>query len=138
VKVLDTLYQRDWPGNIRQLQNALQRYVTLKRLSFGEEEDEPGPMTSDDIFQKVITHEELGLWDIMEDLEKRVIAEILERTHGNLSKAARTLRIPRRTLRRRIEKYHLQWIGHNAHLWALCPVHSFPPFIWKFPDILHS
>lgn len=107
-KILDALYHRDWPGNIRQLQNALQRYVTLKRLNFGEQEDEPGPMTNDDIFQKVITHAELGLWDILEDLEKRVIAEILEQTHGNLSKAARTLRIPRRTLRRRIEKYQLK------------------------------
>jgi DNA-binding NtrC family response regulator len=43
----------------------------------------------------------------MEDLEKRVITEILEQTHSNLSEAARMLRIPRRTLRRRIEKYQI-------------------------------
>ena len=33
-KVLQALYRHEWPGNIRELQNVLQRYLTLNRLEF--------------------------------------------------------------------------------------------------------
>jgi DNA-binding NtrC family response regulator len=43
--------------------------------------------------------------DAVEEFEKHFILAVLERTNGNLSKAAETLRVHRNTLSKRVEKY---------------------------------
>ena len=43
--------------------------------------------------------------DAVEEFEKHFILTVLERTNGNLSKAAETLRVHRNTLSKRVEKY---------------------------------
>jgi hypothetical protein len=43
--------------------------------------------------------------DAVEEFEKHFILTVLERTKGNLSKAAETLRVHRNTLSKRVEKY---------------------------------
>src|SRR5215471_14950172 len=43
--------------------------------------------------------------DAVEEFEKHFILTVLERTNGNLSKAAETLKVHRNTLSKRVEKY---------------------------------
>ena len=106
-KILEPLYQRDWPGNIRQLQNVLQRYLTLKRLDFDDIVSEAESSAKEDILSLVMTDQDVGLREIVDDVEKRIIAKILEQNHGNISRTARMLCIPRKTLRRKINKHQI-------------------------------
>jgi len=103
-RILEALYRYDWPGNIRQLQNVLQRYLTLKRLDFGDGVRQ----VEDDIAGQASDQEGIGLRETMEDFEKRFIAKILEQNHGHRGKTAEMLCIPPRTLRRKMEKYQIR------------------------------
>ncbi len=97
-EILEAFYNYDWPGNIRQLQNVLLRYLTLHRLDFGENEGaqpEKTPMNQ-------------GLWQAVKVLEKRLIAETLEQHQGHKTNTAKTLQIPLRTLRRKMKEYGLE------------------------------
>ena len=100
-KVLNALYSRDWPGNIRQLQNVLQRYITLRQLDFDD-----GLHT---INNEVNTGQEgIGLREALDEFERKFILKVLNQNQGNRGKAAEMLDIPPRTLRRKLEKYHLK------------------------------
>ena len=102
--VSEALYSYDWPGNIRQLQNVLLRYVTLHTLDFGEtttEHEEDAPTAPG------IT-EQHGLWDAVQQLEKHLIIEILEQNQGHKTRTAHMLKIPIQTLRRKIIQYELE------------------------------
>ena len=91
----------DWPGNIRELQNVVQRAVLL---------------TDTDIIQKeVLPSEVVQPSKIMADLgttskadfEKEQILNALKRTNYNKSKAAKLLQVTRKTLYNRINHYDL-------------------------------
>ncbi len=99
--ILEALYAYDWPGNIRQLQNVLLRYLTLHRLDF----DETG---KEDEHLKINLTGKQGLWEIVQNLEKRLIIETLEQNHGHKTKTANMLQIPIQTLRRKIIQYQIE------------------------------
>jgi len=90
-----------WPGNIRELRNAIERAVVSTRgntitpadLSF------PLPAAPNEIL------EETGS---LEDIERSHIKKILRKTGGNIAKAASILKISRLTLYKKIEKYRLK------------------------------
>ena len=101
----------DWPGNIRELQNELQRAVTLTPEVITPESLSPRigkPSLSNVVARRV--RRELGT-DIY-GLEKMVIGgvirDVLEETQGNKARAARILGIPKTNLYRRIKRYGLQ------------------------------
>ncbi|GAK58469.1 PAS modulated sigma54 specific transcriptional regulator, Fis family [Candidatus Vecturithrix granuli] len=99
--VLNALYSRDWPGNIRQLQNVLQRYITLKRLDFDDELQATTPEGSTE-------QEGPRLREALEEFERNFILKTLDQNQGNRGKTAENLNIPPRTLRRKLEKYHIK------------------------------
>ena len=100
LSVIDRLSQERWPGNVRQLQNTLQHYLTTGELvvqgsrliQVGEEENFP---------------EGLGLSEAMEQFEKRIILQALERKGGNKTATAEMLRITRRGLYKKLKKYEI-------------------------------
>jgi len=105
-RVLETLYNYDWPGNIRQLQNVLYRYLTVGRLDF------TGPRSAESVDRGTdsdaeFDQEDLTLREAVEHFEKRFIAGMLERHRWNRTKTAGKLDIEPRTLRRKIKKYRL-------------------------------
>lgn len=89
----------DWPGNVRELQHAIERAVILS---------ESQVLRPQDFFFSVREKENKGLsFDSynLEDVEKTVIRQVLEKYKGNISSAARELGLTRTSLYRRMEKY---------------------------------
>jgi len=94
-KVMDTLVKYPWPGNIRELQNVIERAVILSkggRLAPPRLEEE---------------REEDFLEGSLKELEKKAIERALEKFGGNRKKAAEYLGISLRTLQYKIKDYGL-------------------------------
>ncbi|UCG52113.1 MAG: sigma-54-dependent Fis family transcriptional regulator [Candidatus Latescibacterota bacterium] len=101
-EALRRLYSYDWPGNIRELRNVLERTLIVKP---------EGPITGDDILLTPITgtseHEREPDGLNLEDMEKQLIIKALKLARGNKSEAARLLGITRRALYGRLDRYRL-------------------------------
>ncbi len=100
--VIEHLLQHEWPGNIRELQNVIQRYISGEPLEFTGSRQ---AASLEDI--EPIT-EASSLHDAVEAYEKRLIARILDQHQGNTEKSAAMLQIPLRTLYGKIKKYRLR------------------------------
>ncbi len=97
-----------WPGNVRELRNVIERSFILHA---GGDEIRPEHLTPElrkagtvrrpDRILPNITEEGL----VLDDVEKKLIAEAMERASGNQSKAARLLGVSRDTLRYRLKKH---------------------------------
>jgi len=95
---MEKLSNHDWPGNIRELQHAIEKAVIMS--------DSPVLKPSDFVFnsqQKSSSFNEMTL----EEMEKRMIAESLSRHNSNLSIVASKLGITRQTLYNKLKKYNL-------------------------------
>jgi len=101
--ILDMFYQHDWPGNIRQLQNVLQRYITLKRLDF----DDDMRNINDDAAQHIQAQSHEGLKHATEAFERQFILNMLALNHGHKGKTAEMLQIDAKTLYRKMKDYHI-------------------------------
>jgi DNA-binding NtrC family response regulator len=103
--VLETFIQHHWPGNIRELQNAVQRYLAGEHLNFlPSRRTEPGSQE----LGIMSGLEGVSLSAAVEAYEKHLIASVLAQNHGNTEKTAQTLNIPLRTLYGKIKKYQLR------------------------------
>jgi len=97
-KLRDMLYRYDWPGNVRELTNTIQRYLATDFVTLpGRPQREPEQSKPAGA----------GLHNAIESLERRMIEEALQQTQGHRGAAARLLKMPRRSLQRKIQKYGL-------------------------------
>jgi DNA-binding NtrC family response regulator len=98
-----------WPGNVRELRNVIERAFILHA---GADEIRPEHLTPElrkaapstkrnDKLVPPVSEEGL----VLEDVEKKLITEAMERASGNQSKAARLLGVSRDTLRYRLKKH---------------------------------
>ncbi|MFB0520019.1 MAG: helix-turn-helix domain-containing protein, partial [Desulfatiglandales bacterium] len=105
-EVMAVLSSYDWPGNIRELENVLERMMVMS------EEDILGldllPM---EISGTTLTPGPSGLKEKLESIssitEKQMIIDALNKTNQNRTKAAKLLGISRRTLQHKIKEYGL-------------------------------
>jgi DNA-binding NtrC family response regulator len=88
-----------WPGNIRELQHAVERAVIM---STGDK-----LQLEDFFFRPAAAGETLPEGLQIEEAEKQLIVKALGKHHGNITEAARELGLTRASLYRRIEKYKL-------------------------------
>ena len=107
-EAMEIFLSYSWPGNIRELENIIERIVILKQDS--------GPIVPDDIphvmkkkdergaLQLDIPHSGINLTRMIEDLEKEFIVKALNKTGGVKSKAAELLGINRTTLIEKMRK----------------------------------
>jgi PAS domain S-box-containing protein len=107
-RILELLYNYPWPGNIRQLQNVLQRYLTLQRLDFADDLQETELMAREIAAPEAIVQQGLGFNEAVQMFEKRLIVSALERNRWHRTKTAALLGIPRRSLLRKMQQYGLQ------------------------------
>jgi DNA-binding NtrC family response regulator len=99
---LDILMDYSFPGNVRELENIVSGAVALTDEELVTGNDLPADIEELEI-------DTLGQEDFatLEDHEKAYIAKVLKATHGNRTKAAQVLGLPRTSLWRKIKKYDL-------------------------------
>jgi two-component system, NtrC family, response regulator PilR len=109
---MDALWTYDWPGNVRELENVIKRLTILCEGPVVNSDDLPenirdvsGESRSD---EEVIIGDELNLNEAVQDYEKRIILEALEKTNWVKSKAAKLLNINRTTLVAKIKKQNIE------------------------------
>ncbi len=103
----------DWPGNIRELHNVIERCVLLSDSEVFPEHwlQLPNlPSTKSSIREDGIFIPLDGSLSL-QDIEKRIIEEALNRSGMNVTAAARLLKATRETLRYRVQKHHLKYIN---------------------------
>jgi DNA-binding NtrC family response regulator len=97
----ERLRRFDWPGNVRQLQNEIQRAVLMC---------EGGIVGTTDlsILAPNADTEEVNSLTLMEAMERNTICQILRETNGNKLETAKRLGIGRQTLYNKIKAYHIE------------------------------
>ena len=112
-EAMSMLLRHDWPGNVRELRNAVERamiledssYITPQSLPMSISRNLAGqPLVALDSSPRTIPDTGMSL----EDNEKRLLVQALEKTGGNQTQAARLLRITRDTLRYKMKKFDLR------------------------------
>ncbi len=97
---LRRLEKHNWPGNIRELQHAVERAVIMSESNILQPSDfflSPVEESS----SEAVTTNNMNL----EETEKMLIRKVVDKHGGNISKAAKELGLTRASLYRRIEKY---------------------------------
>lgn len=99
---IDKLMNYHYPGNIRELQYAIERAVIMSEGDVLEANDIIfSPLESGAMIEEEKTYTNLGT------VEKNTILKVIEKNGGNISKAARELGITRTALYRRLNKYDI-------------------------------
>ena len=102
----DVLLKYDYPGNVRELVNIIERAVVIARNQYITTDDLPfkSVLPADDSEKKASG----VLRDSVDELEKKLIIEAMEKTQDNQTKAADLLGISERMLRYKLKKYGLK------------------------------
>jgi two-component system response regulator HydG len=99
-RALEALKEYEWPGNIRELENTIERAVVLSQHDGIELEDL--------MYHGISAGLTLpGKLKTLEDMEKEYIRAVLRAHHGNRTRAAEVLSIDRKTLWAKIKKYNI-------------------------------
>jgi two-component system response regulator AtoC len=109
-KALEVLMKYDWPGNIRELRNVMERAVILESGKNLKEESLPGEIR-ESIQTKAISNpvnfiipdEGISLYEV----EKELLKQALDKAENNQTQASKLLGISRDTLRYKKKKYKL-------------------------------
>ncbi len=121
-KALETLLNYNYQGNVRELQNIINRAVvvapsdiiTEKEITFISGQSAKSNFTKsiqgliDKLFEKIIAIPESEKHGAFTIIEKLLIEKALKNTNNNQVKASKILGISRNTLRNRIEKFNLK------------------------------
>jgi len=122
---LKVLVDYDWPGNVRELENVVERAVVLSAQNLMDTDLLPetvlekavagGARLQLDDFLASAPGSSLGslqaassLFGIMEEIERRVIVDMLERTNWNQTEAAERFQIPLSTLNQKIKRLGIE------------------------------
>ena len=117
---MEVLLSYDFPGNVRELENIIERGVALESsniilpenlsLTGTIRQSETEKTSMDDVFLAVNDEDELfarGLDDVIADTEKRLISHALGKANNSKTRAAELLGISFRSLRYKAKKYDL-------------------------------
>jgi DNA-binding NtrC family response regulator len=97
-QAIGKLKSYSWPGNIRELQHTIEKAVILA---------ESGTLKPEDFAFKSSTRKLYGVPATIEDMEKTLIEEAMEKHNGNITAVADQLGISRQTLYNKMKRYDL-------------------------------
>lgn len=101
-RAMDALVQRPWEGNVRELENIVERLVVLTHGDVIDLDDLPTPASGD---TSGAPWPAVGPLPPLREVERRYILHVLRQTGGNKERAARILGINRRTLYRQRDRW---------------------------------
>ena len=100
---VDRLTSFEWPGNVRQLQNEIQRAVLLCETSEIDSSDLSVTNSKQEAEQNQDTN-----FTLLEGVERNAIVQMLKETGGNKLETAKRLGIGRQTLYNKIKAYGIE------------------------------
>ena len=105
-EALDLMMRYDWPGNIRELENTIERGVIIARSEYLTPDELPPNIRE---IAESTTHygSEVTVGSTIKEIEKEFIARTLTSVDGNRTRAAKILGITRKTLQNKIREYKL-------------------------------
>ncbi|MHC4957362.1 MAG: sigma-54-dependent transcriptional regulator [Planctomycetota bacterium] len=105
-EAMGALARHPWPGNVRELRNAVERAMILSQGPTLTQQDFAFSLeVSSDAATNSKSFDLPAAGIVMEDLERDLVRQALERTGGNQNRAARLLGMTRDQIRYRLEKY---------------------------------
>ncbi len=134
-QAMRVLMDYDWPGNVRELENVVERAVVLSSGEWLDADLLPENLRSKEIVKGVrlqlteflpplpgepgaraaADRPAPSLFQIMEEIERRVITDMLERTNWNQTEAAERFQIPLSTLNQKIKRLGIEIRRRNAN-----------------------
>ncbi|MCI0698712.1 sigma-54 dependent transcriptional regulator [candidate division KSB1 bacterium] len=107
--ILDFMQQRHWPGNIRELENFVERLVTLAPPQMAIlDRDHLPPDLQKEMKKLAASQQPAGvvkpLYESLAEYEEQLIRQALNGNHWNIPQTARVLRIAEQTLRNKMTK----------------------------------
>jgi two-component system C4-dicarboxylate transport response regulator DctD len=102
-KTLLSLQKREWPGNVRELKNYVRRMCIFGAQSSTDE----FPQQLDQLQQQGI-RQKMVLKDLLAQVEKKYLIEILEKNRGQITQSYQDLGISRKSLYDKVSKYDLE------------------------------
>ncbi len=108
-RALDALMRHSWPGNIRELENMVERVVILTRDDYVMFQDLPEPIRNA-VGDPLPTQVREGIRSGMtiKEMERELIIKTLEDNDQNRTRSARVLGITRRTLQHKLKEYEIE------------------------------
>ena len=110
--LMDSFLRYDWPGNVRQLENAIKRYLILPdmNMNLSELKDQTGQPGAAPVVVKP-KEDNMSLKDVgsraAEQAEKELVLRVLEETSWNRKQAARRLNICYKALLNKLKRWHI-------------------------------
>jgi DNA-binding NtrC family response regulator len=108
-EALRPLLAYSWPGNVRELENVIERAVVLSSgLEIGPEllpDQIAGRGTAFPVLEHGV---DASLFDIMEDCERHIIVDMLEKCNWNQTEAAERFHVPLSTLNQKIKRLNIE------------------------------
>ena len=106
-EAVNLLMAYDWPGNVRELRNAIEQMVVLARGDRLTVRDVPAAIRAGADLTKISVVRP-GMTMTVEEAERQLMMQALKETGGNRTKAADRIGMSRRTLHRKLKRYHLE------------------------------
>ena len=105
-EAMEYLERYSWPGNIRELENVIERAALLSKNKFIIPEDLPNSIRQEQNQQQQ-TYKPMSLKAALSGPEKNIIQQALEANHWNRQATAKALEINRTTLFKKMKQYGL-------------------------------
>ncbi|WP_028950275.1 sigma-54-dependent transcriptional regulator [Sulfurihydrogenibium subterraneum] len=102
-EALEILMEYDWPGNVRQLENIIERAVVLCQGEIITSQHLPQRIKEKPLVSEINLEKSLNLYEI----EKNIILKVLQEENFNQTKAAQRLGISRKQLRTKMKNFGL-------------------------------
>jgi DNA-binding NtrC family response regulator len=108
-EALRPLVSYSWPGNVRELENVIERAVVLSSNVQVGADLLPDQITGRGTTLPMLEHRgDASLFDIMEDCERHIIVDMLEKCNWNQTEAAERFHVPLSTLNQKIKRLNIE------------------------------